>query len=156
MTLIAKPVVENKLWIVTDGVQKVGNVISEGPGFDLILKDKTVHLNSTVDISHSYKIVFESGGNLNTEKIELMDNSGYPTDVAEPCNTVYDAQKKLHLYTPTPSSKCYQAAGWFAVRQERGWDKVFCPKYIFLQRYEYIGPEISESVLDSRLNTNND
>ena len=29
-TLIAKPVVQNQFWIVTDGKEKVGNVIADG------------------------------------------------------------------------------------------------------------------------------
>jgi hypothetical protein len=52
-----------------------------------------------------------------------------------------DVVKKLHVFTKTPDSKCYYAAGWFAIDQGSGvWETELCPKYIFLKRYEYIGP----------------
>jgi len=35
--LIAKPVVKNQFWIVTDGTSKVGNVIADGSGFEVKL-----------------------------------------------------------------------------------------------------------------------
>ena len=36
-TLIAKPVVKNQFWIVTDGNEKVGNVLADGSGFEVKL-----------------------------------------------------------------------------------------------------------------------
>lgn len=152
MTLVAKPVVEDQLWIVTDGINKVGNVRADAQGFAVILNNETTHVDSTVAITRKYKIKFEPAVNLDTAKVELVDNSGYPVDVDNPCNTVYDAQRRLHLYTPTPKSRCYQAAGWFAIHQDGQWQQVFCPKYIYLQRYRYVGPEISQARLDHRLN----
>ena len=34
-TLIAKPVVKNQFWIVTNGKEKVGNVLADGSGFEV-------------------------------------------------------------------------------------------------------------------------
>ena len=34
-TLIAKPVVKNQFWIVTDGNEKVGNVLADAAGYPL-------------------------------------------------------------------------------------------------------------------------
>lgn len=152
MTLVAKPVVADELWIVTDGDNKVGNVRAEDQGFAVILDNKTMHVESTVDISRKYKIKFETAPNLDTAKVEMVDTSGYPLDVQEPYNTVYDAKRRLHLYTPTAKSRCYQAAGWFAIHQDDQWQQVFCPKYIYLQRYRYVGPEVSQTHLERRLN----
>ena len=41
--LIAKPVVKNQFWIVTDGKEKVGNVIADGSGFEVKLNGNKTH-----------------------------------------------------------------------------------------------------------------
>jgi hypothetical protein len=53
-----------------------------------------------------------------------------------------DISRKLHIFTKDNDSKCYFAAGWFAVNLNDGdkWETQLCPKYIFLQRYPYMGP----------------
>ena len=51
-----------------------------------------------------------------------------------------DIKRRLHLYTKTQKSKCYYAAGWYVMNQFGENEVVFCPKYIFIQRYPYSGP----------------
>jgi hypothetical protein len=58
-TLIAKPVVKNQLWVVTDGKQKIGNVVAEAGGNELKLGDTTTHFDSTKNIERDLKITFE-------------------------------------------------------------------------------------------------
>jgi hypothetical protein len=41
MNLIAKPIVKNQYWVVTDGEKKVGNVIQEGSEYKVKLNNKT-------------------------------------------------------------------------------------------------------------------
>ena len=35
MNLVAKPIIKNQYWVITDGDKKVGNVESQGTGFDV-------------------------------------------------------------------------------------------------------------------------
>ena len=46
-TLIAKPVVKNQFWIVTDGKEKVGNVLANGSGFELKLNGNKTQFKNT-------------------------------------------------------------------------------------------------------------
>ena len=59
-TLIAKPVVKNQFWIVTDGSNKVGNVIADGSGFEVKLNGNKTHYKTTSAIKRQTKIEFES------------------------------------------------------------------------------------------------
>jgi hypothetical protein len=49
-------------------------------------------------------------------------------------------KRKIHVYTKSPKSKCYYAAGYFNVELNGEWQTIAMPKYIFIQRYEYNGP----------------
>ena len=77
----------------------------------------------------------------------------YPT-TSKVYNSILDVKRKLHLFTTTAKSKCYHAAGWFNITQGAEQKAIFCPKYIFIQRYDYTGPyktkEEAENVLNSR------
>jgi hypothetical protein len=59
-TLIAKPVVKNQFWIVTDGKEKVGNVIADGSGFEVKLNGNKTHYKNTNIIKKITNIEFES------------------------------------------------------------------------------------------------
>ena len=49
-------------------------------------------------------------------------------------------QKKVKFLAKTKKSKCYYAAGWYSIKQNTEYATIFCPKYIFIQRYPYYGP----------------
>lgn len=134
--LIAKPIIDDQYWVITDGQKKVGNVISDGNGFDVKIEGRSVHFDSTDDIKKLIDIKFISGNNKTTNKQPYPE---YPT-TSKVYNSIYDIQRKLHLYTKSSKSKCYHAAGWFVMNVNGNKEVTFCPKYIFIQRYEYIGP----------------
>jgi hypothetical protein len=149
MNLKAKPIVNNEYWVVTDGDKKVGNVISEGSGFDVKIGDNITHYNTKQQVKKHTNIEFE--------KLEKSNPSNpifavYPTTNNRVYNSVLDVKRKLHIFTETPKSKCYHVAGWFAVKQGEEYQNVFCPKYIFIQRYDYIGPFKTEQELNSSIN----
>jgi len=135
--LIAKPVVKNQFWIVTDGTEKVGNVIADGSGFEVKLNGNKTHFKNTNTIQKQTNIQFQT---IKTEKIkhELPFNE-YPT-TKKVFNSMLDIKRKLHLFTKTLKSKCYHTAGWYVLYQGSEPTITFCPKYIFIQRYEYVGP----------------
>ena len=150
MTLIAKPIIKNQYWVVTDGKQKVGNVVAEGSGFDVRLNGQNAFFKNTKDIQRKVHIEFETPKTNNVKNSALY--AAYPT-TSKVYNSIFDVKRKLHLYTKTPKSKCYHAAGYFNINQNGNFDVVFCPKYIFVQRYEYLGPFKTETEAEQALNT---
>lgn len=149
-TLIAKPIVKDQYWVVTDGTQKVGNVTATGSGFSVIMGGTINHFDTTTDIKNKTRIQFQP---LKTNKTKInLPFSQYPT-TNKVYNSVLDVKRKLHLYTKTQKSKCYYAAGYFAINQNVNFELVFCPKYIFIQRYPYYGPfktkEEAENVINN-------
>jgi hypothetical protein len=148
-TLIAKPVVKNQFWIVTDGNEKVGNVIADGTGFEVKLNGGVAHFKNTKAIEKMANIQFQTNKKIHHTK-ELPFNE-YPTTL-NVYNSMLEVKRKLHLYTKTAKSKCYYAAGWFNLEQNGVMTPVFCPKYIFIQRYKYDGPYKSEAEAHSMIN----
>jgi len=51
-----------------------------------------------------------------------------------------------------PIVKCLHAAGYFVMEQNGVKQVVFCPKYIFIQRYSYQGPFKTEDEAKSVIN----
>lgn len=149
--LIAKPIVKDQYWVITDGEKKVGNVLANPSGFELILNGNTKQFTTTEDIRKKTKIRFEPLKS-NKKKAELPYPQ-YPTS-PKTYNSILDVRRKLHLFTKTNKSKCYHVAGWFVIDQN-GHKKVeFCPKYIFIQRYDYKGPFKTEEEASTAINTN--
>ena len=147
--LIAKPVVKNQFWIVTDGEKKVGNVTANNQGYGVQLNGTFIQFDNTEQIKKSTKIKFQPIKSNNT-KAEVPYPE-YPT-TSKVYNSVFDIKRGLHLYTKTKKSKCNHVAGWFVIDQNGVKQTVFCPKYIFIQRYEYKGPYKTESEAKSEIN----
>ena len=149
--LIAKPVVKDQFWIVTNGIEKVGNVIANGSGFELKLNgSKSQHKNTNAIKKYS-KIEFASEKYTGKSKKDLPF-SDYPT-TKNVYNSILDIKRKLHLFTKTLKSKCYYTAGWYVIKQGIVNEVTFCPKYIFIQRYEYLGPYKTEDEAKSVINS---
>jgi hypothetical protein len=150
MKLIAKPIIKNQYWLVTDGNKKIGNVTADSNGFEVKLGTSTERYTTTNAI--------QKGKNISFVKIEKNKDSEppfavFPTNKNRVYNSVFDVRRKLHLYTETPKSKCYHAAGWFAVKLTTEYVEIFCPKYIFIQRYPYLGPFKSQDEVKNIINT---
>lgn len=147
--LIAKPIIKDQYWVVTDGEQKVGNVIAEGSGFNLKINGVSKHFETSTELKRNTRIQFET---LKTNRTKAdLPFATYPT-VGKVYNSMLDIKRKLHLFTKTTKSKCYYAAGWFAINQNGEFEKVLCPKYIFVQRYPYHGPYKTEAEAENVIN----
>lgn len=148
--LKAKPIVKGEYWVITDGEKKIGNVIAEGSGFDVKIGNNIEHYASTKQIEKKVNIEFEK---LNKQSQAVAPSFAvYPTSGNRIYNSVLDVKRKLHLFTKTQKSKCYYAAGWFAIKQGDEFETVLCPKYIFIQRYKYKGPFKSQAEANSSIN----
>lgn len=149
-TLIAKPIIKNQYWVVTDGDKKVGNVQANGTGFDLIVNGNNIHFKDRNDIQRKVGVQFQT---LKTDRTKAqLPFSNYPT-TPRVHNSILDIKRKLHLYTKTQKSKCYYVAGWFVMNQTGENKAVFCPKYIFIQRYPYLGPFKTEFEANAEINS---
>jgi len=147
--LIAKPVVKNQFWIVTDGKEKVGNVIADGSGFEVKLNGNKTHFKNTNSIKKQTNIQFQTV-KVEKNKKEIPFNE-YPT-TKKVYNSILDIKRKVHLFTKTQKSKCFHAAGWYVLYQGEEPTVTFCPKYIFIQRYEYVGPFKTEDEAKKLIN----
>lgn len=150
MNLKAKPIIKGEYWVVTDGNRKVGNVISDGSDFALKMDNKIEHFASTKAIEKNAQIEFIK--TIKTGELKKPAFAVFPTPAGKIHNSFYDIKRKLHIFTKTAKSKCYYAAGWFALKQSSDFEVVFCPKYIFVQRYDYIGPFKTEAEAKSSIN----
>lgn len=130
--LIAKPIVNEKFWVLTDGMNKVGNVIAGDSGFNIKINGSTSFVDSK---EHIKNIEFQR---IKKGKVKIPFDT-YPT-VGAIHNSVFDIRRKIHLYTKSMKSKCYHAAGWFNIKYGHSYTTELCPKYIFIQRYENNGP----------------
>lgn len=153
MNLKAKPIVKNEFWVITDGSKKVGNVVAEGSGFDVRIGNNIEHYNTTKAIEKKAHIEFEKVTKPKNATVEVPPFAVFPTMCNRVYNNVFDVKRKLHLFTDSPKSKCFHAAGWFALKQGDEFVATLCPKYIFVQRYEYMGPFKSEEEANSSINS---
>lgn len=147
-TLIAKPIINDQYWVVIEGDKKVGNVLAEQSGFDVRINGHTFHYETTDEISKFTQIKFENNKHKTTTQLPYPD---YPT-TSRVYNSMFDIKRKLHLFTKSRKSKCYHAAGWFAMNTNNNKQVIFCPKYIFIQRYNYSGPYKTEDEAQCAIN----
>lgn len=148
-SLIAKPILKNQYWVVTDGDKKVGNVISNGSGYEVKLNGNLTYFNDHKDIQRKVNIRFQPMKS-NRVRAELPYPE-FPT-TSRTYNNIFDIKRRLHLFTKSKNSKCYHAAGWFVMNQIGIEQIAFCPKYIFIQRYQYKGPFKTEEEAKSQIN----
>jgi hypothetical protein len=148
--LVAKPIVKNQFWIVTDGNKKVGNIQANQLGYDVQINGTALKFTNTDDLKKTTNITFQ---NIEvTSSKTTIPYPEYPT-FKKVYNSVVDVQKGLHLFTKTKKSKCYHAAGWFVLNLSGSEQIVFCPKYIFIQRYSYKGPFKTQDDAKNMINT---
>lgn len=139
--LHAKPIIDNKFWIVEKDGEKFATlrknddnkfVMSNSAGFKIYQTKKELTLEFGKDFFIA-KIIREAD---NSEPNEVH---GFSTSTV-PHNAMYDIKRKLPLFTKSSDSKSLYCAGYYVIRFDKGWVKSHCPKLITLQRYEYKGP----------------
>lgn len=152
-TLIAKPVIKDQYWVVTDGERKVGNVVANGTGFEVKIHGNKTQFDDTTSLTNKTNIEFQTIKTIKTRNQSTVVN--HPI-FGKMYNTVIEVKRKINLFTKTPKSKCYFAVGWFAVKLHGDFEAVMCPKYIFIQRYPYVGPFDTKQQVIDHINTSNE
>ena len=138
--MIAKPIVKNKMWIVEQYGNKVGNIMAvEEGGFVYVHDNQREPFPNIKMIGAKYNITFAKAEKVKKEKLDVYDVYGFPTPTA-PQNQVLDVQRYLPIYTKGSKSKSFFCAGYYIVKFTNTWVRAYCPKLITLNRYEYQGP----------------
>lgn len=139
--LHAKPIIENKFWIVEEDGEKIATLRQNEDQRFVLSSELGIHVydnkeSLTKEFGKDFfiaKIIKESNNSLPNEV------HGYSTSV-DPKNAMFDIRRKLPLFTKSEDSKSLYCAGYYVIKFDKGWVKSFCPKLITLQRYEYKGP----------------
>src|ERR1035437_3921055 len=147
-TLIAKPVIKDNYWIIIDGNKKVGNVLATNSGYDVKVNGQSKHFANTKTIQTAEHIVFQK---MEKPMVKELPFATFPT-TSRAFNSFFDVKRRLHLFTKSKQSRCFHAAGWFALDQTI----ILCPKYIFIGRYPYQGPFKTKEEASTALNIHSD
>lgn len=139
--LHAKPIIDNKFWIVEKDGEKFATLRKDEENRFVLSNETGIKIyNNKSDLTKQF------GNNFFIVKIvKEADNSapcevhGYPSST-DPHNSMFDIKKRLPLFTKSGDSKSLYCAGFYVIRFDKGWVKSFCPKLITLQRYEFKGP----------------
>ena len=141
----AKPIIENKFWIVEQDGEKLATLRKDDENRFVLSNELGIKI-----FNNRKEITNEFGKDFFIAKIikESVDNQpneihGFPTSIS-PHNSMYDIKRKLPLFTKSSDSKSLYCAGYYVIKFDKGWVKSFCPKLITLQRYEYRGPYKTE------------
>lgn len=136
--LKATPVVKNKFWIVERNGEKVASILAADDGVVWVDEEHREKYASVTVLKNKHNIEFLKNGK-KVAKSTVNEVNGFPAS-GKPHNPLYDVRKKLPIYTKESTSKSFYCAGHYLVRLNNHWSKVYCPKLITLQRYEFIGP----------------
>jgi hypothetical protein len=139
--LHAKPIIDNKFWIVEKNGEKFATLRKGDDDRFVMSNELGIKIYDT-----KKSLTDQFGKNFFVVKIlKEADNSqpdeihGFPSST-KPHNSMFDVKRKLPLFTKSEDSKSLYCAGYYVIRFDKGWVKSFCPKLITLQRYEYKGP----------------
>jgi len=150
--LHAKPIIDNKFWIIEQDGEKVATLRKNEDNRFVMSNEEGIKIYET-----KKSLTDQFGKNFFIVKIvkEALTNlpnevHGYGTSTA-PHNAMFDIRKKLPLFTKSEDSKSLYCAGYYVIRFDKGWVKSFCPKLITLQRYQYQGPFKTEFEMKQRL-----
>jgi hypothetical protein len=139
MSIIAKPIVKDQFYILTQDDKKVGNIEATGDGFAVRINNQVMPFKTIAMIRKQVDIEFPAVGNKPNKEPASYQVQGYPSG-SRVYNPIWDVQHKLPLYTKNNKSRSWYAAGWYQVKQRRTWAIVQSPKLITLERYPYQGP----------------
>jgi len=155
MSIKAKPVLENKFWIVEDEGVRVGTLSKTDEGFVVLRKGKIDYYKTESQLNKKYGKGFLIANIKNTEGAKVdLEVHGYPTR-SHPFNSMYDIKRKLPLFTKSEKSKSVYCAGYYLIKFNVHWLKSFCPKLITVERNEYLGPFKTEFEMKAALSNVN-
>jgi len=148
--LVAKTIIKNKYWVVEQSGNQVATIQAvENGGFVYVYDDQRETYANVKNIKSKYNIQF-APNNRSDAKKNQKEVYGFPA-TSRTYNEVYDIKHKVAIYTKLPKSRSHYCAGWYLIKSNNKWSKVFCPKTIVIKRYEYHGPFKSEQQMLEKL-----
>ena len=139
MTIKAKPVLENKFWIVEEEGVRVGTLAKNDEGFVVTSKGKIDFYKNENQLRKKFGKKFLVANITESNSDCELEVHGFPTR-STPYNSMYDIKRKLPLFTKSEKSKSVYCAGYYLIKFNVHWLKSFCPKLITVERNEYLGP----------------
>lgn len=140
MTIKAKPILEDKFWIVEDEGIRVGTLTRDDDKFIISRKGKVEFYKNEKDLVNQFGRNFLTATITSTEKTGTAQFvHSFPTKTI-PYNGMYDITRKLPLFTKSKKSKSVYCAGYYLIKFNKNWLKSFCPKLITIEKNEYLGP----------------
>lgn len=140
----AKPILENRFWILESDGQKVGTICKqEDRRYMFSCSDGTRIFDNQQQLQKNFSGDWMWGSTVSAPKEikENEDNSvyDYPSKF-KPYNMVFDVKKKLPLFNKSKKSKSLYCAGYYIIQFEKGWVRSYCPKLLTLENYPFKGP----------------
>ena len=155
MTLKAKPILQDKFWIVENAGEKVGTLSKSEDGFVVTTSGKTDFYKNENQLRKTFgKNFLIASIQESPESANKLEVHGYPTRT-QPYNSMFDIKQKLPLFTKSEKSKSVYCAGYYLVKFNVNWLKSFCPKLITIERNEFIGPFKTEFEMKAALSNVN-
>lgn len=143
MSLIAKPVIKNKFWIVEEDGVKIATIQKSMGGVVLVKDSSRQEFPSIKNLEKTFNINFVQTKKQKKEKlehhVEVHEINGYPTNT-QPYNIQYNVKDRTFSYTKRPKSKSFFCAGYYIIKFSNNWVRSLCPKQITLSRYDFKGP----------------
>ena len=144
MKVVAKTMLANKFWILESSGIKLGTLCKqEDNRYMLSLNTGTKMFDTESQLIKEFQGNWSWGNDLiHIKQEDTFDSNfvyGYPCKF-QPCNPIFDVQKKLPLFTKSKKSKSLYCAGYYIIKFEKGWVKSFCPKLLTIDRYPNKGP----------------
>lgn len=154
MTIVAKPIVPDKFWILEKNGERVGT-LKAGDELTVVISGENVGKSPTFEkLAEDYGIHVQLPVVKPKDPVEEYQVHGYPCKI-KPYNDMFDLKRKLPLYTKQEKSTSFICAGYYIVRAENGsWRPAFCPKLVTLSRVEYQGPYKTEFEMKEQLRLN--
>ena len=140
----AKPILENRFWILESNGEKVGTICrQEDRRFMFSCSDGTRIFDTQQQLQKNFSGDWMWGSSISApkEEKENEDNSvyDYPSKF-KPYNMVFDVKRKLPLFNKSKKSKSLYCAGYYIIQFEKGWVRSYCPKLLTLDSYPFKGP----------------
>ena len=138
--LHAKPIIEEKFWIVEKDGEKFATLRKNDDLFVLSTSEGMQVFESKERLKQTFGPDFFV---LNIPAIAdndaVYEVHGFPTRVV-PYNAMFDVKRRLPLFYKSISSKSLYCAGYYIINFEKGWLRAFCPKLATLQQNNFQGP----------------
>lgn len=135
--ITAKTVVDRNYWILTKDESKIGAITVDAEGYTVTIRGRRHQFRTMRKLRDSLKI------ELPTVSKTASRSDGMVHGFDPGCrahNGMWHVKLRVPVFTKSPKSRSWYAAGWYAVQQARTWKICNSPKLILLQRYRFQGP----------------